>query len=109
MLSEVNFTITITDSMGNLNRTVNIHGSNCINATLTCGEHLTEFNYYSIDGLGVNGVYNVSIRTTINETNTIHVVRTPVVSILAITTIEGELNYSSMYIIILSNLVDIMK
>ena len=91
MLSEVNFTITITDSMGNLSRTVNIHASDCINSTMTCGEHLTEFNYNSIDGLGVNEAYNVSIRTTINETNTMHVVHTPVVSLLSITMIEGKL------------------
>ena len=91
MLSEVNFTITITDSMGNTNGTVNICASECNVSAMTCGEHLTEFTYNSIDGLGVNEVYNVSIRTTINETNTMHVVRTPVVSILSITAISSEL------------------
>ena len=95
MLSEVKFTIKITDSMGNLNRIVNIHANDCINFTMTCGEHLTEFDYTSIDGLAINEVYNVSIRTTINETNTMHIVRTPVVSIIENTTIVGELYYSS--------------
>ena len=108
MLSEVNFTIIVTDSMGS-NITVDICANDCINSTLTCGEHLTEFNYTSIDGLAVNEVYNVSVRTTINETNTMHVVRTPVVSIIESTTIPGELYYSSMCIIVISNIVDIIK
>ena len=91
MLSEVNFTITITDSMGNMNGTVNIHANECNVSTMMCGEHLTEFNYNSIDGLGVNEVYNVSIRTSINETNTMHVVRTPVVNTILNNTIAGKL------------------
>ena len=110
MLSEVNFTITITDSMGSLYRIVNIRANDCMNSTLTCGEHLTEFDYTSIDGLAVNEVYNVSIRTTINEP-TMHEVLTPVVSIIENTTIEGELHCSSMCIIlklsVISNFVDI--
>ena len=90
MLSEVNFTITITDNMANVNRTLNIRANEC-DLTMTCGEYLTEFSYGSIDGLGVNEVYNISITTTINETNTMHILRTPVVSITANTTIPGEL------------------
>ena len=114
MLSEVNFTITITDSMGVMNRTVNIHANDCSVSTMTCGEHLTEFTYTSIDGLGVNEVYDVSISTTINETNTMHVVRTPVVSIMKNTTIQGELCCNSMFIILnvcllISNFVDFLK
>ena len=91
MLSEVNFTITITDSMGTVNRTVNIHANDCVASTMTCGEHLTQFNYTSIDRLGVNEVYNVSIATSINETNTMYILLTPVVSITANITIAGEL------------------
>ena len=95
MLSEVNFTITITDSMGTVNgtvnRTMNIHANDCVASTMTCGEHLTQFNYTSIDRLGVNELYNVSIATSINETNTMYRLLTPVVSITANTTIAGEL------------------
>ena len=91
MLSEVNFTFTIIDSMGNVNRTVNIQANDCVLPGMTCGEHLTQFNYTSIDRLGVNKVYNVSVTTTINETNTMYILHTPVVSITTNTTIVGQL------------------
>ena len=91
MLSEVNFTIIITDSMGNINRTVNIQANNCVLPEMTCGEHLTEFSYNSIDRLGVNEEYDVSITTSINETNTMYMLLTPVVSITANTIIASEL------------------
>lgn len=89
MLTEVNFTITITDSMGNVNRTVDICASDC-DIEMTCGGHLAQFTYTAIDGLKQYELYNVSIKTTFNETNTMHVVRTPVVSITANTTIAGN-------------------
>lgn len=89
MLSEVNFTITVTNSMGN-DSIVHIQAETCMNETLGCGQHLTEFTYLLIDGLTPNLPYNVSISTAINETNSMHVVRTPLVSITANTTIPGK-------------------
>ena len=99
MLTDVNFTITITDSMGNVNRTIIISASDCVHNIMTCGEYLTEFNYTSVDGLEQNEPYNVSIRTSINEINTMHIVRTPVVSIMANTTIPGK-NIISQYLLV---------
>ena len=90
MLADVNFTITITDSMGNVSRTINVTAQDCVPNTMTCGEYLTEFSYTSVDGLEQNEPYNVSIRTNINETNTMHRLLTPVVSIIANTTIPGK-------------------
>ena len=89
MLTEVNFIITITDNMGNVNRTVNILASDC-DIAMTCGGYHAQFTYTAIDGLKQYELYNVSIRTTFNETITLHVVRTPVVSITANTTIAGN-------------------
>ena len=90
MLTDVNFTIIITDSMGNVNNTIDIIASDCVDDTLTCGDYLTEFNYTSIDGLEINEPYNVSITTSINETNTTYTVDTPVVTIIENTTIPGK-------------------
>ena len=90
MLTDVNFTITITDSMGIVNRNINISAYDCDSNLMSCGEYLTEFNYTSIDGLQKNEPYNVSVRTSINETNTMYILRTPVVSIIANTTIPGK-------------------
>ena len=99
MLSDVNFTITITDSMGIVNRTIDIVANNCISNTMTCGEYLTEFNYANVDELEKNEAYNVSITTSIDETNNVHVLLTPVVSIIANTTIPGKV----LLIILLSH------
>ena len=92
MLSDVNFTITITDSMGAVNRTINIIADSCVH-NATCGKYLTEFNYTNVDGLEKNEAYNVSIAASINETKNMHELLTPVVSVIANTTIPGKMGY----------------
>lgn len=90
MLSEVNFTITITDSMGNVSRTVEVYAGDCTNAMI-CGDHLSEFRYNDyIGGLRQHELVNVSINTIITSNSTMHVVRTPMVNITTNVTIPGE-------------------
>lgn len=89
MLSDVNFTITI-DIMGMPSFTDDIIAGDCDNMT-SCGQYLTQFDYTSeIVGLANNTLYDVSITTSINQTNSMHVLQTPVVTITANTTISGN-------------------
>lgn len=87
MLSEVNFTITI-DSMGSVERVMDINADSCSKDTMTCGQYLTRFTYSGLVGLTNNTLYNVSISTSINDT--MYSVNTPVVTITMNTTHPGQ-------------------